>query len=411
MTVRVGAGGKRSVCLVAAGMVDTNLRLQPWRYLYEVANGLQREGHTVAVVSDGGQGISCDVLPEDVPVVRIPSVRNARWGQNRALQAAVCGCRPSVVVWHLGLTSLLHQRLDAGAGRPDVGVFTSPIYQWPDLARLGLRRLIQGYRLSPIHVGGAFVPLRILRRRFERCGLCGMVVQTGAVARQLTDSGLWQGRLEIIPPGVDEAWWCDSRGQAEKQRELLGYTDGDYVVAYLGSPSPLRGLPTLLGAFSRALQERPRLRLLVLSRRHHHELDHEARHVRELIRSDGLDQYARVVDGDLERSVLIRHVAAADLVALPFELVPSDAPLSLLEAQALGKPVLTTEVACLAELAANGRHYLAEPGDVASLSKALVQAAGDGPAASQRSRMVRERAEPRSWALVGRDWSRLVQSL
>jgi glycosyltransferase involved in cell wall biosynthesis len=132
---------------------------------------------------------------------------------------------------------------------------------------------------------------------------------------------------------------------------------------------------------------------------------------------------------------------ATDIVALPFELVPADAPLSILEAQALGKPIVTTRVASLPEMAAAGVSYLAEPADPVSLAQALLEAAVDlGRQQSEDSLAVAREPldslavacrpldslavacrplEPpeqdkrmiRSWRKVGEEWSQLVQAL
>jgi glycosyltransferase involved in cell wall biosynthesis len=148
------------------------------------------------------------------------------------------------------------------------------------------------------------------------------------------------------------------------------------------------------------------LRLLILNRRRPGELTRETARLDALIRSAGVATHVRVIDGALRPAALVEHVAVADLVALPFELVPSDAPLTIGEALALGKPVLTTRVACLPELAAAGRHILVPPGDVAALSAALVRAAADCPSARLDPAL-----EPRPWAAVGRAWSHLVEGL
>ena len=108
-------------------------------------------------------------------------------------------------------------------------------------------------------------------------------------------------------------------------------------------------------------------------------------------------------------------MAACDLVALPFEIVPSDAPLSLLEAQALGKPVVTTNVGCLAELVSQGAGYLAQPADPHSLAQALRQAACDLHTQAGRTAptngALETRREARSWQQMGEEWSSLIQSL
>ena len=106
----------------------------------------------------------------------------------------------------------------------------------------------------------------------------------------------------------------------------------------------------------------------------------------------------------LPASQLARYVAACHLAALPFDLVPSDAPLAPQEARALGLPLVTTRLACLPELAQGGPHALAEPGDVHSLAAALLhaatqlrQATPDDPALASRP-----------WSAVGEEWERYL---
>jgi hypothetical protein len=48
----------KSVTLISGGLRLNNLRLQPWRYLFEVVVQLQRLGHRVTLVSDGQMGIT-----------------------------------------------------------------------------------------------------------------------------------------------------------------------------------------------------------------------------------------------------------------------------------------------------------------------------------------------------------------
>jgi glycosyltransferase involved in cell wall biosynthesis len=114
-----------------------------------------------------------------------------------------------------------------------------------------------------------------------------------------------------------------------------------------------------------------------------------------------------MVSGYLSQKQLVGYVAASDIVALPFILVPSDAPLSLLEAHALGKPVVTTNVACLPELAGQGIGYLAQPANPVSLADALAQAAETLP--TQRDKMQMPKPPIRRWQEVGHEWEHFIQ--
>ena len=219
----------------------------------------------------------------------------------------------------------------------------------------------------------------------------------------------------MIRPGVDEAWRAFPLSDASEIRTRLGYAPTDIVILYFGSPVPLRGLHTLIKAFELARRDIRSLKLLVLSRRRRDELLCEDAELDCLLSYNELSQHVKVISGYLDRETLVKHVAASDVVALPFELVPSDAPLSLLETQALGKPIVTTDVACLAELVSGGDSYLAQPADPYSLAQALQKASEDRGARSAGSGMISERSAIqsgiRSWQQMGKEWSQLIQNL
>jgi glycosyltransferase involved in cell wall biosynthesis len=394
---------KRSVCLVSGGIIATQLRLQPWRYLHETARQLGAQGHAVTIISDGATTPQKDVL-EGVAMQRIPTITATRTHPNDDLHRVLAEHTPDVVLWHVGATSFLPQRV-IGAAVPTVGIFTSPMYEVRELARLGVRRLIKGYKLSAMHVAGASLPGDMLGRGVEASGLQRVVVQTHATRRQLVAHGVQEAAIEVIAPGVDAAW--ERPGFVPHDlREQLGFAPDDAVVVYFGSPAPLRGLHTLIEAVGLARHHEPRLKLLVLSRRRADELMREDVDLARLLSRDDAHAWVTLVSGFLPEDELVRHVAAADIAALPFEIIPSDAPLSILEAQALGKPIVVTTVGCLAELAAHGPTYLAQPADPVSLAGALVRAVRDGVPHSP-SRPIPNR----SWREVGAEWSRLVEQL
>jgi glycosyltransferase involved in cell wall biosynthesis len=397
---------RKSVCLVTSGLVESNLRLQPWRYLHEVARQLACQGHHVTVISDGGAGPLPEIV-DGVRVQRIPSVSVPRWDDNQLLRRALEQVGPDVVLWHVGLTSFLHQRLDGWFGAPVVGILTSPIYRPHELTRLGLGRIARGYRLSAVHVLATLMPKRSLRRTMNGGKLDRLVVQTDATRQRLLEHGLRAEQVQVVAPGVDPIWSVfDATGDAT--RGQLGYGASDTVVLYFGSPAPLRGLHTLIRALEIGRRSDPTLKLLILSRRRADELLREDAELEQLLSDSAISAHVKVVSGFLDEAALVRHVAACDVVALPFEVIPSDAPLSQLEAQALGKPVVTTTVGCLAELVARGRSELAEPADPHSLAQALCRASQNLQAIAP----VQAAERPaRSWQQMGTEWSRIIQSL
>jgi glycosyltransferase involved in cell wall biosynthesis len=402
---------RHSVCVIIYGLNQSNRVLQPWRYLTEVAIQLFKLGHAVTILTETGSHKTAMAEIGGVRVQQISSVRCFRWSKNPELYAAIDAIDPKVIIWSVGLTSFLHQQYPSLADRFQIGIFSSPIYSLSDLSRLGIFKLATNYSLSTVHVVGALSPGWLLKRGLRQNKLHHLVTQTKTTQKALSDR-FWDGRSQVIPPAVDEIWFSARKIDSDKDiRQRFGFTPDHFVVMYCGSPAPLRGLQLLIRAIALAHQVRPEMRLLILNRRRIHELEKESLKFRKAIAKLGLQHVVKVVEGFLEPESLVAIASASDAIALPFELVPSDAPLSVLEARALRKPLITTDVACLPELVEGYQQgaYLAEPGNLSSLAEKLIQAAKD--AAPAPKRVSSGNLPSRPWSQVGDDWSRLIESL
>lgn len=386
-----------SVCVITSGLNERNLRLQPWRYLYEIGRRLSDQGYGVTFVSNGDGPLG------SLPIRRLASVGVPRSGRNPQLDDLLDTLQPDVIVQHIGLTSVLHQRA-VRAGRGVIGMFTSPMYRPVDFMRPGLRHVLAGYRLSGLHLVGAFLPRPMLQFLLPRLLPAQIVTQTETTRQSILQCRVAPDQVRVIAPGVDPQWRDTGGGRAIRAK--LGFRAQDIVVVYAGSPAPLRGLPTLIRALHLAYASESAFRLVILNRRRAGELEHESTEILREIDRLGLQPMVTIIDGFLDEHRLIEHLAAADLVALPFELVPSDAPLSILEARALGRRVVTTRVACLAELLGDDPPYLATPGDPQSLANTLLRAARD-----LRQPAECPRTAPRTWEAMGAEWAELVQSV
>ncbi|MBK5108027.1 MAG: glycosyltransferase family 4 protein, partial [Anaerolineales bacterium] len=325
----------KSVCLIASGIVERNLRLQPWRYLFEVSSGLAYKGYEVTIITTGNPGAEVFEEEDSISIIRIPSIRNPLWCTNNQLQDTLSRIAPDVILWHVSQLSFLYQQLEGPPGTTIIGIFTSPIYHLRDLSHLGMKKLVRSYRLTTLHVLSSLVPKWLYRYLIEVSKFACLVVQTETTRRQLVEQGLWGGEIRVIPPGVDKDWRKPGGSSREDLRSCLGYQPEDILIVFFGSPEPLRGGPTLVQAFTLAHSKDASLKLMILSRRRKTELRMENRVLEKAIFASQYNQHIQVINGFLNQEDLIRYVAVGDIVALPFELVPSDAPLSLIEAGAL----------------------------------------------------------------------------
>lgn len=161
---------------------------------------------------------------------------------------------------------------------------------------------------------------------------------------KLAEWGWDAGRVAYIPNSIDAKAYSPATHE------------GDYVV-YAGRLAPEKGLATLLRAAALSHQR------LVLAGS-----GPEEQTLRKLAGEVGADV---AFTGYLDRPELKRVIGEARALVLPSEWY-ENAPISVLEAYALGRPVIGTRIGGIPELIADGETgSLVEPGNAAMLAEAL----------------------------------------
>lgn len=392
------------VAILSHGLQSRSERLQPYRTLLEMGRQLEKLGHEVVCISDGASEAEADDTVLGLRVERVPAMRMFRGQRNDALVELVNREAPDRILWHLGLGSFIHQQVANVFEQPTIAVVTSPVHSLGDLMRPGPAALSTNLDLLSMHLSGLVVPGLFIRQAFQPGGLEGVITLSEVTRQFLIERGAPAERVWVVPPGVGEEW-TDAVVQPEDcytLREQLGFTPQDFVVVYFGSPAPVRGIYTMLKAVEEVAADHPNLRLLILSRRWSDQWGSATSRLQDTVSGNGSKQRVKVVDGFLQPDALVRHIIASDAVCLPFEIVPSDVPLSILEAMAVQRPVITTQVASLPELVADGRGYVAQAASVPSLAGRLREIV-EQPDMAQRTgqKAAQFVRDERTWADMG----------
>ena len=175
--------------------------------------------------------------------------------------------------------------------------------------------------------------------------------------------GIEDGKNVVIPSSVDRDYFDPGRPEVKKRaaklRSELGIGGNDVVVGHLGRLVPAKGLPYLISALKQIEDKHPNIVLLIIG--------------------DGpekvnLERMAK----DLKiktvfagwQSDTAPYYAIMDIFALPslFEGLPC----VILEAMAMGKPVVATNVGGTVDLVANGENgFLVPACDYERMARAL----------------------------------------
>lgn len=178
-----------------------------------------------------------------------------------------------------------------------------------------------------------------------------------AIARRLRAAGVPSRKITVIPSGVDM-----TRFQSDKKssfRQEWNLPEGAVVAGYLGRFAPVKRLDVLLEAVLRVpVHHRPDALVLAGD-------GPELSRVQAAISQDAWLQEKVVLMGACDD--VPRFLAGIDYLVLSSEM--EGAPNSVLEAMAMSKPVVATDVSDLAEIL-DGVGFLADPGDPGSLADA-----------------------------------------
>ena len=189
-------------------------------------------------------------------------------------------------------------------------------------------------------------------------------------------------RLVTIHNGISRSRLAVSRSRLEVRHEL-GFGESDIMIVAIGRLAEQKGLETLLVALPEIVRRDPRIHLAIVGE------GPLRTELEDRVRLSGLGSQVRFLGFRTDIGNLLN---AADLVAAPS--LWEGLSISVLEAMALGKPIITTDIGSNLELVEDGvSGLLVPPGESRTLTEAVLRVVGDPELASRFGRAARERFE------------------
>jgi glycosyltransferase involved in cell wall biosynthesis len=245
---------------------------------------------------------------------------------------------------------------------------------------------------------------RRLNLPLERAGLraCGCVTTSSAWLAGRLAAELRGRRVQVIPNGID----LPAESVVWPDRSALGLPVERPIVLTLNSlyaPYRRQGLKLLVEAAPLVLRRVPEALFLVVGG------------VNDPERDRALVAWAREQAGDLPFTFSgYRPEAPADLMAAADVYChPSfldNSPTAVLEAMALGRPIVATRVGGIPELVSDGETGLLVPLETSALAEALVRLLRDPACGRTLGQKARERAKTDfSWRRVGEQFAEVYR--
>lgn len=225
-----------------------------------------------------------------------------------------------------------------------------------------------------------------------------LIAVSRAIVAKLEHEGRAGGRIALIPNGVDLTRYDRTEACCTLPQEY-GFPEGTPMVGVVGRLEPEKGHPTLIDAWPLILRAVPAARLLVVgegSRREALEAQAEALGLlgTGTPPSDGGPRPGATVVFTGRREDVPSVTAALDVAVLPSYREAQG--LAVLEAMALGRPVVASDVGGIPEMIEDGVNgVLVPPHDPPALAAAIVRVLTDHPFADTIARRGREVAHER----------------
>jgi glycosyltransferase involved in cell wall biosynthesis len=356
------------VCIICYGLREHNIRLQPWRYISEIAGGLLKRNFDVTIITDGS---SERHRVNGIPTIHIGKLRKFPFQSNNELVSLMKSEKPDIILCSVSALDYLYLNVFKQIDAPVIGMFTGPIYRLSDITRIGTYEMLKNIRFLLAHIIYASLPAFFIRDAVNSPQFNKIFVMSRKNKEIISEMGGDQNKVIHIPAGIDEYDFETS----EEYNSIISKYDLDensFNILYFGSPLTIRGIDSLIKAVSKVKNEYSHVKLLILSRRRDNELSREELDTQGLILKLDIEKNVQIISGFLDKDEVKKFIGFSDLIALPFKIVPSDMPTSILESMAMGKTVISTAVDGIPELLEDGRGFVVKPNKEEDLAEKII---------------------------------------
>jgi glycosyltransferase involved in cell wall biosynthesis len=392
-----------NILLVCEGVTESSIVAQPWKHVYELAQRMMKYGHQIKILTNYERKKS--ICREEINGVSIYRIKKGKFlFDSDDLLKYLNDNRVDIINWHgSDVLSIIHLwRVRKKLKNNVVWTLHSGPLSIQDFKSLKFTELFTLYKFWN-NILNALIPSWIVKEWINLPKIKKVITLSQRFKEYLIKNGIInESKVKVIRSGVDIEKFNPLNQKMILENELFEIKNNDdKIILYFGPLSTFRGVDTLLLAISRIAKKFPSTRLILLARG-----SLSTKEERKLAKMAKCTKNVHVVKGVLRDEILVSYLYLADVVVLPFKFWPQvECPLTLLEAMAMAKPVISTNVGAIPEIIVNNENgILVPPKKHEVLAEAIVKLLNDKELALKIGENARKHVVRfHSWDIVAKE--------
>jgi glycosyltransferase involved in cell wall biosynthesis len=388
-----------NILIASHDLVHENCHLMPWRTVFEVNKHLRKFGQNSFLLSLGKTNNSIQLENKEYNILNI---RKAYEFLANDLKEVVVKISPDLIIWPIAWREpRKRMRIIRSFNIPLIGYFPGGIYSLKS-ALFAFKKI--GIKNSSPYLIEAICQMMRTLNFFKENGFNHLIALTELTYKKAISAGWAHDKIDYIPPGKDDDVAKSSNEIYPKNISEKLKTNSYYL--FMGPPSKIRGIFELLKAFNKAAEKIPNTFLVCLFRS---DPNLKKSHIKAYISKLKHNDRIFTVWESLTKSKLNSIIFNCHALVLPFLLVPSEIPITIIEAISWNKPIITTECGGTAEFIRPFGNVVAL-GNIADLAKAMIELVNNQSLYNQKCKnaYIQYKSHP-SWNEISRKWLSAAQ--
>lgn len=362
--------------------------LQPWLTLNEIATRLNSLGHEIHFITDEGKTRKLGRLS----IHRVESLRSM---YSKEIEHIIESVKTDCVVKSVTPLSLVTADWYRSSRNYKKYAYLSyPFYTVSEYLRACIKLDDRDkWQYGRHQLIPSFLWRNVLARYFD-----GVICQSKRTSQRISAQTGHRIPVHAIPPGIDRSLWVT--GENPK-----AFNSPDTVLLFIGSTKRIRGFQMLLDAFTMLPESGIRLRVMARGAG-----EGVVQSIKLEVKQRRIEHMIDIRGGWLTSEELRKEIESADVVLLPFILVPSELPVSVMEAICCGTPVIVSDLDGLPEYSGRAGIVIRN-GDTKGLAAAIRRIHEDKSILCEMKNACQLQSDKmQTWDTVALAWQRVLTS-